>query len=576
MILQALYNYYQQKAADPKSGIAPPGFEWKEIPFIIVIGQDGNFIALEDMRNGAAKKGPAYLLPKSIARSGSNAWMTSNLLWDHFGYVMGTPRGDDAKSQEMARKQLQTFIHKIKSLPESLMKDDGIAAVVSFYEKNEYRKVSSSDKWFECLKINGCNMSFRLEKEESLIPCRQNVRSYIESLEINESDEEVRRICILTGAYGPIARIHSDTPINKDSKKIVSFQKKSGYDSYGKEQAYNAPTSKSAEFAYTTALNELLARNSGNKVQIGDMTVVFWAEKKCAIELLFPSFFCFPSVDDPDADAQAVTSLMSHGFEAGSDGSSTVRFYVLGLGPNAARISVKFWHESTSIDVANAIRQHYEDIDIVRSNYDKSNFSSFWLLSAMAIDNRIDNIPSNMASHIVRAIVTGEEYPVTMLHQTIQRIRSAHSVRRMQAGILKAYLNRSCRIHSFKEKEIISVSLDETNMSTGYLLGRLFAVLEKIQEQGIPGISSTIRDHYYTTASSTPTKVFPQLLKMKNYHIEKIKVKGLRRKYEKLLTEIINRIPPEMPSGLVMEDQARFAIGYYHQKSDLNKSLIIQ
>jgi len=170
MILQALYNYYRQKADDPESGIAPPGFEWKEIPFIIVLDHDGSFIALEDTRKGKKKRGEAYLLPKSIARSGSNAWMTSNLLWDHYGYVLGAPRGGDAKSIEMAKKQLAAFIQKIKSLSESLGTDDGVAAVISFYENGEYNKVSSSDNWRECMKVIGCNMSFRLGDEILLIP----------------------------------------------------------------------------------------------------------------------------------------------------------------------------------------------------------------------------------------------------------------------------------------------------------------------------------------------------------------------------------------------------------------------
>ena len=575
MILQALYNYYRQKAADPESGIAPPGFEWKEIPFIIVIDRNGNFIDLEDTRQGDMKKAQAFLLPKSTGRSGSNAWMTSNLLWDHYGYVLGNPRGDDMKSIEMARKQLNSFLVKVNALPESLKKDDGVNAVTSFYQNDEYKKVSSSENWSECIKINGCNMSFRLDDETFLVPCRPSVRSYIEKYDLNNTHEENKGICLLTGIYGPIARIHSDTPINKDSKKIVSFQKNSGYDSYGKEQGYNAPTSKFAEFAYTTALNRLLARNSNNKVQLGDMTLVFWADNKSEFERLFPAFFSFPSLDDPETEIRAVASLYANDRESLTDASST-RFFVLGMGPNAARISVRFWHESTERGLRDAIRQHYDDINIVRSSFDTGHYSTYWLLSAMSVENKIDNIPSNMASQVVRSIISGYEYPVTMFQQTILRIRTLRNVRRMQAGILKAYLNRSCRIRSIKEKEIISVRLDETNISTGYLLGRLFAVLEKIQEQSIPGNNSTIREHYYATASSTPMTVFPQLLKMKNYHLGKIKVRGLKRKYEKMLTEIISSIPPELPCGLMMEDQARFAIGYYHQKCDLNKSIILQ
>jgi CRISPR-associated protein Csd1 len=574
MILQTLYNYYQQKAADPESGIASQGFERKEIPFIIVIDHDGNFISLEDTRNGKMKRTKTYLLPKSIGRSGSNAWMTSYLLWDHYGYVLGYPKGDDMKSLELAKKQLNTFIGKISELPEWLRKDDGVSAVISFYEKNEYNKVILFDKYTECIKIIGCNMSFRLEDDSVLIPCRPNVRSYVEFQELNNCSEEEKGVCLLTGMYATIARIHSDTPINKDSKKIVSFQRNSGYDSYGKEQAYNAPTSKNAEFAYTTALNGLLARNSRNKVQIGDITMVFWAEKQTDLELLFPSFFGFPSADDPDADVRAAASLHNNAWAFSKD-KLPIPFYVLGLGPNAARISVKLWHEGLDCDIANAIRQHYEDMDIIRSTYDTRHYSVYWFLSAIAKESRISNNSSNMCAQIVRSIITGEEYPITMLHQTILRVRTMRNVKRMQAGILKACLNRSHRIHSNSEKEIISVSLDETNISTGYLLGRLFSVLEKIQEQAIPGIKRTFRDRYYGTASSTPRTVFKKLFKMKNYHLEKVKIKGLRNKYEKLLTEILIKIPPDMPFSLMMEDQARFAIGYYHQKSEFNKSIII-
>jgi CRISPR-associated protein Csd1 len=574
MILQALYNYYQQQAADPKSGIAPQGFEWKEIPFIIVIDHNGNFISLDDTRSGKMKRSKTYLLPKSIGRSGSNAWMTSYLLWDHYGYVLGYPKADDLKSKTMAKKQLKAFIKKIKDLPECLRKDTGVSAVISFYEKNEYTKVIRSYNGNECIKLNGCNLSFRLDDESILIACRPNIRSYIEFQNLNNCCDNENGVCLLTGMYGPIARIHSDTPISKDSKKIVSFQKNSGYDSYGKEQAYNAPTSKIAEFAYTTALSELLARNSRNKVHIGDITMVFWTDRKNDFVQVFSSFFNFPSPEDPDADVRAV-NFVKNDFNNQCFNDFSIPFYVLGLGPNAARIAVKFWHETSVFSIANAIRQHYEDISIIRSLHDSGHYSVFWLMSAIAAENRISNISSSMASQIIRSIITGDEYPLTMLHQTILRIRSMRSVKRMQAGILKAYLNRSRRLHSNQEKEMISVSLDETNINTCYLLGRLFAVFEKIQEQAIPGINSSISNRYYGMASSTPFTVFPRLIKMKNHHLEMIRIKGLRNKYEKLITELTTKVEHRMPYSMIMEEQALFAIGYYHQKSEFSKSINI-
>jgi CRISPR-associated protein Csd1 len=570
MILQALYDYYQRKAADPESGIAPEGFEWKEIPFVIVIDRDGNFVSLEDTREGEGKKKKAksYLLPKSVVRTGPNGWKNSFLLWDHYGYVLGHARSERDKDQAMAEKQMPSFIEKLHSLPVDVKVDEGVLAVMRFYENGEYEKVKESDNWRECSKIVGCNMSFRLDGEVGLIPCLDAVRIYVES-QIGESADDAAGLCLVTGKNAAIARIHSDTPINKDSKKFVSFQKNSGYDSYGKEQAFNAPISKSAEFAYTTALNMLLGKESKNKVQVGDATTVFWSQKQETFEEDFPAFFGYRK-DDPDADVRAVKALYE-GVYAGHAGmDSDTRFYVLGLAPNSARISVRFWHTGTIAEFAGNIRQHFDDLDMIRSPKDSGHFSMFWLLSAMAHEGKVDNVPPNLAGQIFQSIITGGLYPATMLQQAIRRIRATQDVTRLQASILKAYLNRFSRIYKTKEKEI-NVALDPTNGNPGYRLGRLFAVLEKIQEEASPGLNATIRDRFYGAASSTPVTVFPQLLKLKNHHLSKLENAGRRVNFERMLAGVFEGIGNEMPSHLSMEDQARFAIGYYHQRQDFFK-----
>ncbi len=367
MILQALYDYYQRKAADPESGIAPEGFEWKEIPFVIVIDQVGNFITFEDTREGDGKKKRAkkYLLPKSIHRPGSNSWMTSFLLWDHYGYVLGHARGESDKDQEMAHKQMPTFIKKIQALPSEVKEDEGVIAVIRFYENGGYEKVKSAHNWSECAKIVGCNLSFRIDGESDLVPCRDAVRKYVAS-QCSDNTDGVSGLCLITGENAAIARIHSDTPINKDSKKFVSFQKSSGYDSYGKEQAFNAPISKSAEFAYTTTMNMLLGKESKNKVQVGDATTVFWSQKQDAFEEVFPALFGYPK-DDPDADVKAVRALYEGVNTGHANMDSDTRFYVLGLAPNSARISVRFWHTGTIAEFAGNIRRHFDDLAIIRS-----------------------------------------------------------------------------------------------------------------------------------------------------------------------------------------------------------------
>ena len=569
MILQALYEYYQRKAYDSESNIAPEGFEWKEIPFVIVIGNDGNFVALEDTREGDGKKKRAkkYLLPKSVGRPGSNGWMTSFLLWDHYGFVLGHARSETEKDQVMAKKQFTSFIKKIIDLPQEVKDDEGVSKVIRFYDQGEYEKVTNSEKWEECAKIVGCNLSFRLDGENVLIPCRNCVRTYVAS-QCGENADGVAGLCLISGEKAAIARIHSGTPINKDSKKFVSFQKSSGYDSYGKEQGYNAPISKSAEFAYTTALNMMLAKDSKNKVQVGDTTTVFWSKTKDVFEEAFPAFFAFPPKDDPDADVRAVKALYDGVFTGHVGDDAATKFYVLGLAPNAARISVRFWHNGTIRDFAEKIKQHFDDLKIIRSPKDTGRYALFWILSAMALENKVDNVPPNLSGHIVQAVLTGSLYPATMLQQTIRRVRATRDVTRMQAGILKAYLNRYYRIHSTKEKEI-TVALDTANNNPGYRLGRLFAVLEKIQEEANPGLNATIRDRFYGAASSSPVTVFPQLLKLKNHHLAKLENVGRKINFERMLTEIFDGIGSEMPSHLAMEDQSRFAIGYYHQRQAL-------
>jgi len=516
---------------------------------------------------GRKKRAKPFLVPKSIGRSGSNSWMTSFLLWDHYGYVLGYPKSHTPKDKIMAMNQLSAFKKKIESLPDDLRWDEGISALLLFYEKNQHNKVKESERWSECSKIIGCNLSFRLDGEYDLIPCKEKVRLYVES-QVDEDTDSTTCVCLVTGLKKIIARTHSDTPINKDSKKFISFQKNSGYDSYGKEQAFNAQISKSAEFAYTTALNVLLTKNSKNKVQIRDTTTLFWSQKQAVFEDLFPSFFALPPKDDPDVDVRSVKALYD-GIYTGHDSSDLqTKFYVLGLAPNSARISVRFWHEGTIREFGETIRQHFEDFEIIRSPTDKGHYALFWILSAMALKNEVENVPPSLSGQIVQAVLSGSLYPAAMLQQTIRRTRATQNVTRVQAGILKAYLNRYYRIHLTQEKEI-TVALDTNNNNTGYRLGRLFAVLEKIQEEANPGLNATIRDRFYGAASSSPVTVFPQLLKLKNHHLAKLKNAGRKVNFEKLLMDIFDGIKPEIPSHLVMEDQARFAIGYYHQRKNM-------
>ena len=575
MILQALKEYYDRKVADSESDIAPEGFERKSIPFLIVIDRNGKFINLEDTREKIGKKSISkiFLVPRSKLRSGSLSYETTFLLWDHAGYVLQHPDDEKAKNQH------KTWLRSLQELPSELANDEGVTSILKFYDSGGVKDVKSHPTWNECTKVLSCNMTFKLAGEILPIPCCQAVQDYIKqgskssSNIIDESksiEGKVSGRCLVTGEVGEIVRIHSDTRINKDSKKLVGFQKNSGFDSYGKEQGHNAPVGKSAEFAYTTALNTLL--KSSPRMLVGDAVTVCWSEKSSDLENQIADFFSEPPKDDPDRGVRAVESLFkavkSGAFLA--DENEKNRFYVLGLSPNAARIAVRFWIVDTVAGMAGKIKLHFDDLRIVHGPRDKDFFSLFRLLVSTAAQSKADNISPNLAGDTIRSILGGLKYPQTLLQAAIRRIRAEHEITYPRAALIKACINRLTRFKHPNIKEELQMSLDENNTNIGYRLGRLFATLEKIQQEANPGINATIRDRFYGAASGTPVAVFGNLMRLKNHHLAKLESAGRQVFFEKRLGQIIDGVEAKMafPTHLSLEDQGRFAIGYYHQMQD--------
>ena len=587
MILQALAKYYDRLAVDGE--IAPQGCKHLGIPFIIVLEPSGRFAGLTDTRAPSGKKllPRSFLVPEERPRSGSKAWETANLLWDHFGYVLGWPKSDAAKDKVMAERQHQSFVSEIRKLHELYPGDEEIKAVLAFLTSGDFSRVFADVSWAECTRIPGCNLTFQIAGRPGLVTDSETVRSHVISSVASESDDaedeetglslsSADGACIVTGESGPIARLHPRTPIPgaKSNAKIVSFQRNMGFDSYGKEQSLNAPTSKLVAFKYSTALNKMLAKDSRQKLPVGEATTIFWADKISRLEEVFLDLFGAPGSTDPsltsEQDLRQITALFQSP-QAGlrPDLDPSTRFFVLGLAPNAARIAIRFWYSGTVGEVADHLNQHFDDIEIVRPPTQPQFLSLFRLLVSTATLGKAENIPPNLAGEFMKSILGGSPYPRSLLMTAVNRCRAERDVPYPRAALIKAVLARHTRSSHPSDKEV-GMSLDPSNVNIGYRLGRLFAVLEKVQEEASPGINATIRDRFYGSAASTPVAAFPHLMKLKNHHISKLESRGRAVNLEKLIGEIMDGIN-DFPSHIRLEDQGRFAVGYYHQRQDFFK-----
>jgi len=575
MILQALYALYNRK----KDDLPPQGFESKEIPFLIVIDKNGQFIALQDTRTKDGKKlfSKKFTVPKEKeGRSGKNAWKMANIFWDHYGYVLGWPKSENDSDIQMAKKQHESFKTTIALISKTYPNNIEIQAVKNFLAKETFDDVFASQEWQECKKIKGCNLSFRLEESTRLVCENEDIQSWCSDAAANEEDadeandlQDKEGICLVTGERAVIARLNPRTPIlgARSNAKIVAFQTNMGFDSYGKEQSYNAPVSKKASFAYSTALSYLLAKESKQKLQAGDATTVFWAEKKHQLENVFADLFGEPAKDDQTQDIKSlIATLRAPQIGAKPELAPQTKFYILGLAPNAARIAVRFWYEGTVQQILDHIEQHFDDCTIIHGPKQPKTLSLFRLLVSTAVQGKSENIQPNLAGDMMRAILAGTPYPKSLLSSAIRRIRAEREITYQRAALIKAVLTRDSRYYNSNQKEV-GMSLDTTNNNIGYRLGRLFAVLEKAQEEANPGLNATIRDRFYGSASSTPVAVFALLMKLKNHHLAKLENRGRAINFERLIGEIMSGIN-EFPAQLSLSDQGRFAVGYYHQRQD--------
>lgn len=555
MILQALYEYYNRS----KGSLPAFGRELKEIGFLIVIDKNGNFIRFEDRRIDK-KQAQKFLVKKSVGRTNAPA---ANYLYDNSAYVFGYSEKGDPK------KCLETFKENVQALYEVSPDNADLKAVYSFYQNDIIEVLERMKKdplWPEIeknLNKKYSTFSFLIEGDTKIVAEKE------ELLDLLGYDDVFGReqICLVSGQRGRAVETTTATmiPGSQATAKLVAFQVNSGYDSYGKEKGLNAPISEEAEFAYTTALNHMLRSDSRNKFLIGNRTFLFWASKddeagKQAEESLFNMFGFNEQEDDPNRNIEQVRKTFSAIYSGSLRTSLDDKFYILGLAPNSARIAVTYWSELPLKNFAALILRHFEDMEIIDTRKEKKPYMGLRsILAAVTLGGKSSDATPNLPESVVKSIFQGLPYPYTLYAGCIRRIRAEQSLNITRAAIIKAYLNRQQNDNQQK----IEVMLDKENNNQGYLCGRLFAVLDKIQDEA--NNQHSIRERYMNSASATPAAVFATILNLSYHHSEKLN-EGRKVWFEKIKQEIVDKISPDgFPAHLDLQDQGRFFVGYYQQ-----------
>lgn len=487
-----------------------------------------------------------------------------------------------AKLDECDKKEqiyFDTFKEKVNQIhslyPESL----DIAAVSSFYKQERKAIIAEmvhDPLWTEikkCLSKKYSIFSFRIDGDTKIIAEKKELLQ----LDNENDNKSIQSMCLVTGKYGMPVDTTTATmiPGSQATAKLVAFQVNSGYDSYGKKKCANAPISENAEFAYTTALNAMLQNGSHNKFMVGNRTFVFWASSSKEIaeeaeESLFDMLgYSDTKSDNPNAKIEQVRKVFTSIYSGVLKTNLDDRFYILGLAPNSARIAVVYWSDTSLRDFAGMVIRHFNDMEIVDNiGKDKRPYMGIReMLSAVTLGGKQSDVTPNLPEAVIKSVFQGTPYPYTLLSSCIGRIRAksdgANRITRItRMAIIKAYLNRQN-----DNNKKIEVMLDKSNTNQGYLCGRLFAVLDKIQEDA--NNIHSIRERYMNAASSTPASVFATILNLSSHHLENLSNEGKKVFYEKLKQEIIDKISADgFPAHLDLQDQGRFFVGYYHQRQD--------
>ena len=566
MILQALTEYY--RTLENSGQISPLGWGEAKVSYALCIGPEGALEQVVSLQT-EQKKGKKTVLRPQIMRLPAPVKRTvgivPNFLCDNASYLLG------ADNKGKPQRTLECF-QACKALHEELL--DGVdspaaQAVLAFFRTWQPEQAAGHPALADCWEelMAGGNLVFRHDgafvHEDAL------VRRAWDGHYRAEGDGP-QMICLVTGEHGTVESTHPSVKnvygAQSSGAALVSFNAPA-FCSYGKEQNYNAPTSKYAAFAYTTALNHLLSDRE-HVYRMGDTTVVCWA--RCGGDVYQNMMGWMFFGQEPAytlSDLQSALKGLCSGNAVELDGARLdpdMDFYILGISPNAARLSVRFFLRNSFGAFLRNAQAHQQRLEIVKPAYDKFDTIPMWkLLDETVNQNSRDKTPApNMAGEVLRSVLTDTRYPATLLNGVALRIRAEHSVTRGRASILKAYYLKNT--HPDVPKEVLTVSLNPDSTNVPYNLGRLFSVLEAVQSSANPGINTTIKDKYFNSASATPAVVFPVLVNLAQKHLKKLDG-GLRTYYDKQITGLLSKLGERYPSRLNLPQQGSFQLGYYHQ-----------
>ena len=576
MILQALTAYYEQLVRQGK--LSAPGWDDSfKVSYELRLNDAGQLVSVLDLRTETKMGKKTVLAPRAMrvpAHEKRSSGIAANFLCDNSTYLLGADEKGKPERSADCFKACAKLHHVILDGVDS----PAARALLAYFDSWDPTQASThpllAEQWKEI--TGNANLIFGYEAADhshSFVNDDPAIQNAWQTHYNDRSADSDMGQCLITGKYAPIERTHpniSGVPGAQSSgAALVSFNAPA-FCSYGHEQGDNAPVSKYAAFAYTTALNRLLADRSHCK-HVGDTTILCWAENAEPVYQDAMSMFLFGADEAAgiqESDVQAALKRLSAGQTVPfleKELSPDQHFYLLGLAPNAARLSVRFFLRDTFGSFAQNLQKHAEEMEIDCSEKEKFRTLPIWAVvneTTRTVPGQPAKPSPQLAGDLLRAVLTGGRYPATLLNGVTLRIRAEQNVTRGRAAVIKAYYLRNYPTEL--NKEVYTVSLNETT-NVPYLLGRLFSVLEAVQRAANPGINTTIKDRYFNAACATPGMSFPTLLRLSQKHLRKLN-DGLATHYDKQITELMAQLPESgFPARLSLPDQGKFTIGYYHQ-----------